>query len=235
MTIDWLIQKRSALVTLRRNLIRQPDAGPDWDPEALLSVLPQGDTYILQEVGLRPVKLVSLPVGDLMQQYVHETAYDHLLCDGSGRVNRSILNSPHYKALVVYKQYGMRELQRQFKTLDFYRMCQHWNTIGFKPNLMTGEKIPIQKTDEDIWAKLLALVNIYEKLRKFGYARGKFRGQYITVLEVPFEVSRYGRQLDCFHEIWGGHHRAASLAALDIREAAVVLLEDLHARKDIAS
>ena len=34
----------------------------------------------MRKVGLRPVKLVSLPVGDLMQQYVHETAYDHLLC-----------------------------------------------------------------------------------------------------------------------------------------------------------
>ena len=59
-----------------------------------------------------------------------------------------------------------------------------------------------------------------------GYLVDPFQNRAITVLQIPYEVERFGYRLDWEpYEIWNGHHRAACLHALGYSEAKVVVLK----------
>ena len=191
-------------------------------------LLPQEEQQ-LAAMGLRPVAVLRLPLRQLQMQYRHELMVDHLLLDASGHVDRSIPNSPLYRALQVYQAGGLRAVKRRFRALDYYRMFRAFDAVGYKIDWHRDPTpVPFRWSDRKIWAaKLLPMLRVYESIKRHGYLGGPFGQRYITVLETPFEVSRHNRTFAWqSYEIWGGHHRAAALAALGVEEADVILLRD---------
>jgi len=195
----------------------------------MLSLLPEREQVNLKRIGLQPVMMVNLPLDLLQMQYRHELPMDDYLNDGQGGINRSILNSSLYKVLKLYQARGMRYLKKNFMQLDYYRMFKSYGEVGYRYDWYRGKtRLQFHWNDERIWGKLKNFISLYRSIKRVGYLGGMYIKYYITVLDVPFEVSRYG--LDFFewkpYEIWGGHHRAAVLAALGYRSADVVLLSD---------
>ena len=178
----------------------------------------------LRAFGLRPVELRTVPLERLHMQFRREL-YTPGLFEG-----QPVTRSPLFAAITLYQRGGLRALKREFKHLSYYKMFKAFDRVGFKVDWRTGAgRLPFHWSDGRIWTGLMKMVSAYESIKRVGYLGAGFRHRYIMALETPFEVSRFGREMAWEpYEIWGGHHRAAALAALGIREALVLMLEDEH-------
>lgn len=192
-----------------------------------LSKLIEQEQCSLADIGLHALEVLRVPIDKLHMQYRHELRNAYGLLDPKGQTC-SIVESPLYKTLLVYKKRGFAALKRHFRDLDYYKMFKSFDGVGYKINWANGlEQIPFQWDDRKILARLLRMIAIYKSIQSEGYLSGRFQARYITALAVPFERSRFGRQFSWEpYELWGGHHRAAALAALGIQEAEVILLKD---------
>ena len=183
------------------------------------------DAAQLRAYGLRPVELCSVRLDRLHMQYRHEL-YTPKLFDG-----QPITRSPLASALALYRRGGPRALKREFTHLSYYKMFKAFDRVGYKLDWRNGvDRLPFRWSDARIWTGLQKMIGAYESITRVGYLGKGFRQRYIIALEVPFEVSRFGRTMVWEpYEIWGGHHRAAALAALGIDVAEVLLLQDERA------
>jgi hypothetical protein len=199
----------------------------------------QGDLSTYRKLGLQPVRLMTLPLEEL--QCAYEADFEehlrvfYLRPDGS--LDRSMKNTPHFKLLEYYREHGREALERHFRELDYYRYFMCFNKVGHKTSFFDPTvKEPVHFDDQRIWRKIGRFIDVYENVRRYGYQAGRFEGQLISVLKVPFVVSRFGMEVPYKpYEIFVGHHRATSLAVLGARSAEVLLLEDARPLRRLAS
>jgi len=200
---------------------------PEWR-----HYLPVEDLIILKRLGMKPVDLIQVPLTSLFLQHHIDRPIEFLLKTENGRVDRSILNSPHYRLLKTYEAKGLDWLNKNFKDTAYYQIYSYYNKIGKKRNLYKEDAwIRVGYDDETIWKKVLHLINIYAGIRKEGYPSSVYRNNRISVLEVPFSVGRFGAEIDWEpYEIWGGHHRAAAIAACGEEKIEAILIKDTKAK-----
>ncbi len=209
--------------------ISQASNNSHVEPHDLLKLLPEREQINLNRIGLQPLMIVEMPIDMMQMQYRHELPLDRFFVDEAGNVNRSILNSPIYNLLEIYQSKGMRYIKRNLEQLEYYRMFKSFGEVGFRYDWYRGKtRIDFQWSDEKIRGKIENFITLYRSVRRWGYLGGKFEQYFITVLDTPFEVSRLGLEFENWQpfEIWGGHHRAAVLAALGYQYAHVILLSD---------
>lgn len=199
------------------------------EPLDLLKLLPEREQINLKCIGLQPVMIVELPIDFMQMQYRHELPLDRFFVDEAGNVNRSIMNSPIYNLLEIYRSKGKRYIKRNLRQLEYYKMFKSFGEVGFRYDWYREKtRIDFKWSDEKIRGKIENFISLYKSVRRWGYRGRKFNQFFITVLDMPFEVSRHGLEFENWQpfEIWGGHHRAAVLAALGFQNAHVILLTD---------
>ncbi|MBI4342273.1 MAG: class I SAM-dependent methyltransferase [Candidatus Omnitrophica bacterium] len=198
-------------------------------PAASQGMLTAADEAQLQAFGLRAVAPRTVRLEQLHMQYRHELHVPGLF------EGQPIIRSPLLSAIRVYQRGGLRALRREFRHLSYYKMFKSFDRVGFKIDWRNGvDRISFRWSDARIWSGLLKMVSAYESIKRVGYLGKGFRHRYIMALEIPFELTRFGREMAWEpYEIWGGHHRAAALAALGVEEAEVVLLHDEAPRREV--
>jgi hypothetical protein len=181
---------------------------------------------------MKPIRLISVPMTALHLQHHTDRPIEFLLKREDGRVDRTILNSPHYRLLKAYDTQGMEWLRRNYRDTAYYQIYSYYDRIGRKKNLYKDNAwIMVRYDDEGIWRKILRLIDLYQSVKREGYANSVYGKNRVSVLEVPFSVGRFGIEMSWEpYEIWGGHHRAASLAAAGKSEIEAVLIKDMKAK-----
>ena len=194
--------------------------------------LPIQDLIILKRLGLEPIGVIEVLVQSLFLQHHIDRPIEFLLRSEDGKIDRSILNSPHYKLLKIYETHGIDWLRKNFRDTGYYQIYAYYNRIGKKRNLYKKDGwLPVQYEDEGIWLKILNFIDIYERVKKEGYLSSAYKDKRISVLEVPFSVGRFGAEIDWEpYEIWGGHHRAAAIAATGREKIEAILIKDTKAK-----
>ncbi|MFA6088652.1 MAG: hypothetical protein WC755_02195 [Candidatus Woesearchaeota archaeon] len=126
-----------------------------------------------------------------------------------------IENSPHVELLFSYKKYGLK-YNELFKT-RYVRMFQYWNKIGYSVKGTKRDKRYIKK-------KIVLLIDLFKSIGKVGLKKK------IEVVISPFWLTRYkcdNKNLNGI-EIWHGHHRAACLFVLGIKQTICNFYKDAH-------
>jgi hypothetical protein len=203
---------------------------PDADRSQLQGIqyLEDRDLQLIQAQGLVVVGKIEVPVQELHFQYRSEFEMDSLLVDLDGRPDRSIVHSPFCKLLETYEDRGLFFIEKNFRKTDHYRMLRHRSQLGYYFDWVTGERRKFHLSDAQILNRIRKLIRTYESIKQRGYLGPGFRKRYIIVLEIPFEVQRFGKTIDWDwhpYEIWSGHHRAAALVVLGYEKASVILLK----------
>jgi hypothetical protein len=193
----------------------------------------------LRKLGLFPEKPIEVPVENLIVQYRTEwpmrepqVIQENLplwLC-------KSFLTEllDDYVESKLDPETYIKDLSR-LKNSHYYQIWQRINAVGWRYDwYFYPNKIAKHYDDASVFKKIYRLILTYENIKKIGYGSNEFKVRMITVLEKPFENSRFGFQHPCpknSFEIWSGHHRAASLHKLGIPKAKVILLKDLRPKK----
>jgi len=160
----------------------------------------------IDRYGLKIVSIIKIDLRRTHMQYRIDDQLDELL-KVDGVVDRSMLNSPHYKLACLYFNKGREWCETNFKDTDYFKL--------FNKVLGRVGNVPFRKFD------------IFDSI-KDGYLRDGFDADHIVVLEKPLIISRYGVEdihLDPM-EIFIGHHRASALLALGRNIVDVIIVED---------
>lgn len=179
---------------------------------------------MLKRIGIKPIEIKMIPIDALYMQYRSEWYQDNLYSAPVKVIHAFLVDF-----LKGYQQHGLEILESdRFQETTFYKWHRHLDSVGFHydwydyPN--TFEK---SNPYEKIVQKARKLINVYESIRATGYLGNNYSNNMISVLDCPFENSRFNRELHINgYEIWSGHHRASSLAALGEKVVEVVILHD---------
>lgn len=189
------------------------------------------DLDIYRDLSLTPIAMKLINLDDLKYAICldFEKVLKPFFEKGDGQIDRSITNSPHFKLIEYYKSRGFRVLKKNFRELDYYKFMMSFNKVGYKMNYFNpAEKITVHYTDESIWKKISIFIRLFENIKQNGYLCDLYRGNYISALEIPLVVSRFGWKVDYKpFELFRGHHRAACLAALGFDAVDVLVLKDI--------
>ncbi len=220
--IDYL--KR--MVVLKKGKKRGPEALVDC---GLGHPIGRKELNIFERLSLLPIELKSVEIKDLNHGICID--WDEVIkpfFSSGGVTDRSITRSPHIELIEYYKEHGFYRLKKNFRNLSYYKMLKDINKIGYKTDYFNLKRISVHYTDRDILKNIMNFTRLFESIRKYGYLGSQFRGNYISILEVPFIVSRFGWKLEYRpYELFLGHHRAACLAALGAKKAEVIILKDM--------
>ncbi len=197
--------------------------------QAFMEVLKSVEIQKLLHIGLQPKEITVVPVNQMYLQFRSEWPIQGYNSNPKSRVPMPITTSPLFKFLESYKKHGKKVLfGRLYKENPYYKMWKSINQIGFRYDWYNYPNTIVKSfSDELVRSKMRELINVFESILKYGYRKEKFKKSIIMVLAEPFENTRFGfeHSIDGY-EIWSGHHRAAALAALNIENAEVLVLED---------
>lgn len=197
--------------------------------QAFMKVLKPIEIQRLLQIGLRPKEITLISINQMYLQFRNEWPIHGYNSNPRCRVPMPITTSPLFEFLESYKKHGKKALSgRLYKESSYYKMWKSINQVGFKYDWYNyPNTIAKSFSDGVIRSKMKDLINVFESILKYGYRKERFEKSIIMVLTEPFENTRFGfeHSMDGY-EIWSGHHRAAALAALDIENAEVLILED---------
>jgi hypothetical protein len=228
----YVLAKRMILMLKRAtNLIRKRLKGNDKNISRLRHLLP--NEYINafdplnlkdQEIFIRnllfPISFIKLKIDDVYWQEVNDIFMTDLFYRSDGSIDWHITNGPIYKLLKIYQEKGWDYVERIFPSSKYFEVKKRVQGPRFSKNSQLNA--------------LKSLIGTYENIKAGGYLFGRFSDCYISVLEKPFIVSRYGEKRSWKpFTVCGGHHRASILAALGYTNFRAVLLKDLLDKDDI--
>ncbi|MBF0474076.1 MAG: hypothetical protein HQK91_09600 [Nitrospirae bacterium] len=182
-----------------------------------------------------PIKMIEVDIDELF--IINETTLplDDFLREPDGTINRSILNSPHYKLLEIYKNDGLAYLKENYKDTDYYKMIKYFSEKGKHFSLIAGSFVNKKRKDSDdyIWYKISRIISVYENIKKVGYLGVGHEKKFISVLDKPIYITRFSKDFPWKpYEMLFGHHRAAAIAASGITRVKVILFNDAAKRAD---
>jgi hypothetical protein len=222
-----------AVKPLVRKVLRLQRAGTRLIDCGVGQPVIEEDVSTYRKLGLTPVRLGHLPVEQLQCAFTadFEEVLRPFFVNEEGESDRSIRNTPLFKLLRYYHERGFGALEKNFRELDYYKYFMSFNKVGHKTSFFDPNvKEPVHFDDQSIWNKIRRFIHVYESVVRFGYHGGPYEGRWISVLKVPFVVSRFGAKVDYKpYEIFVGHHRATCLAALGQENIEVLLLDDTRA------
>ncbi|MDA8792868.1 hypothetical protein N9N67_06450 [Bacteriovoracaceae bacterium] len=193
------------------------------------------NTFLKLEVSFEKAVTINLEELNFEKSIDFDSVSKVFFTDGE-TVNRNIIFSPHYKLIKLYQKIGDIDLIiKDLESTDYYKFFMSFNKIGQKTNLIDPQQKHIVNYERaDIEDKVRKFIELYDFIMKEGYLSGRFKGNYICVLQQPFSLSRFQVPYnDKFsgYEIISGHHRASILAALGFMKVNVLLMKDNHPGK----
>lgn len=179
------------------------------------------DVVALASHGLVQVGWLDVAIDELQLQYRSELRMEEILPGG----DRTLVRSPFSDLISTYRERGRDWLSDHYRETSYYALFRHYRSIGHYVNWATGERGSFKLSDGEIWARMQRFFETYESIARRGYLGRGFAHRPIIVLREPYERQRFARPVVWIgYEIWSGHHRAASLAALGVEHVNVLLV-----------
>jgi hypothetical protein len=180
----------------------------------------------LTGAGLEVDQEIIVPLDQLHYQFRREFKGNPYLMSPEKLFTRPITDGPLARLLEDYKEYGLDRVMKSINQTDYFKFFKFNEKAQQYTNWGTGKIEKIRYPKRAIREKVVNFCRLYENIKSAGYLVDPFQNRTITVLQIPYEVERFGYRLDWEpYEIWNGHHRAACLHALGYSEAKVVVLK----------
>jgi hypothetical protein len=189
---------------------------------------------MLVRIGIKPVDFREVRLADLYMQMRSEWLTN---CQNSDcqKVDPVVISDSYLvEFLRQYEKIGKKILEdKEFRATSFFKNWNAINEIGFRydwydyPNVMQKQYSP-----EVVKVKCVRFIQLFENIKSVAYGKSDYTSSQISVLKQPFENTRFGFDHKTLgYEIWGGHHRVASLVVLGLEKVDVVILEDIRGRE----
>lgn len=179
------------------------------------------DQVALASHGLLEVGWLEVSTDELQLQYRSELRMEEILPDGE----RALVRSPFTELIATYRERGRGWLSEHYRETSYYDLFRHYGSIGHAVDWATGERRAFQLSDGEIWTRMERFFDTHDSIARRGYLGRGFAHRPIIVMREPYERQRFDRPITWTgYEIWSGHHRAASLAALGVERVTVMLV-----------
>ena len=137
---------------------------------------------------IKKIKAINIDTNDLYFQYIPEKFFRELYT-GKTEDMLSLINTPHYRFLILYEKVG-DGIWDQYKDTDYVKLMMRWG-----------------RNDKFNKKKVSKFIETYKSIKKKG-----FQGR-ISVLNKPINKKNFEHGYEIYH----GHHRASICKCLGYR------------------